>query len=85
MFKKLFSEECVDQSKLTSTVGDWIVGLEMAVDYYNYKDPHNYKKLTRLDINDGIEEFLLVDPFRYTHPDEIRHNAKHYWTYESKI
>ena len=28
------------------------VGLEPAVDYYNYTDPYNYKKLTRQDIND---------------------------------
>ena len=42
-FHKVFSEECIDQNRLTIIVGDWNVGLEPAVDYYNYRDPHNYK------------------------------------------
>ena len=28
---------------------------------------------------------MLVDLFRYTLPDELRHNPKYYWTYKSKI
>ena len=43
LFHKVFSEECIDQDKLTILVGDWNVGLEPAVYYHNKKTPTTTK------------------------------------------